>query len=134
MSFEHFEHPADVLHVTIWEDSGFAILARVMGWEDPITQATLSAITCNVYDLSTLTLVTSPTVTVASSVYDELQTSGDDSRWVSDTTGYNFAYTVPAAAFPNGDRDYLVEINFDPAFGDDFPLICKAFAKNRMAS
>lgn len=129
------ENPADVLHVTIFEDSGFVVLARILGWAGaPITQASITAITCNVYDLTTMSLVTSPTVTVGSTVYDGLRNSATDPRWTVDRIGYNFAYAVPAAAFPTGDRDYMVEFNFDPTSGDDFPLMCKAFAKNRMAS
>lgn len=130
-----FTGPSSILEKSIWEDTGLAILARIENIDgEAITQASLSTITCKVYDLSTLELVTSPTVTIATSVFDTMQTPSIDDRWDVDAIGYNFKYNLPALAFPTGDREYRVEFNFDPASGDDFPLMCAVFAKNRMAS
>ena len=115
----------------IWKTPGYEqtdlpILGRV--WHDGalITQAAISSITCSVrrYPKATgVAAVTStPTVVVASAVFDALQTSA---RWTRDATGYNFAFTVPAAAFAAPDL-YTVVFTFTPVSGSAFPVICRA--------
>lgn len=95
-----------------------------------ITQATLSAITCKVYT-SSGTLVSSPTVTISSAVYDTLQTS--DARWTRDSTGFNFLFTVPASAFPSPGL-YRVEFKFTPATGDPFHMVVRIHVLNLLQS
>src|SRR6187402_145567 len=99
-----------------FEDGGATFMARVLGNAGTaITQATISSITCNVYDMTAPTVaVISPTVTVNSVVFDTLQT---DARWTADTTGYNFLHAMPATAFPTGKRNYKVEYKFTPTSG-----------------
>ncbi len=106
-------------------------MSRVKGLSGSyITQASLSAITCKVYN-NVGTLVTSPTVTISSSVFDTLQTT--DSRWTRDTTGYNFLFTIPAAAFPSVGL-YRVEFKFTPATGDPFHMVVRVHVLNLLQS
>jgi len=105
-----------------WENSGLQIMARIEGWDGAlITQATLTTITYYVYDLETKEQVATDTLTIASVVYDTAQT---DSGWPY-SDGFNFATILPATCFPNGGRDYRVEVIFDPATGEDFPAVWK---------
>jgi hypothetical protein len=78
----------------------------------PVTQATLSGVTCRVKDLRTGTTVLTPSVTPAANVFDSFVTRAQDPRWTRDNVGYNFRHVVPAAAFPLGDREYLVQYTF----------------------
>lgn len=117
----------------IYEDSPVVVLARITGEDgDPVTQGTLSAITCRVYTYSG-TLVVSPAVTVASSVFDTLQTEDDDARWTGDAVGYNFAFTIPAAAFPDPGL-YRAEFKFTPSTGDPFFFVVTVHASSLFQS
>lgn len=118
---------------TIFEDTSLTVMARIKGNAGTnITQASLSSITCRSYDSSD-TLVVSPTVTISSSVFDTLQTEDDDPRWTKDSTGYNFAFTIPAAAFPSPQL-YRVEFKFTPAVGDPFFLVLRVNAQDILQS
>lgn len=113
-----------------WEDTPATFLARVEGVAgDPITQAGLSGITYAVTDMAGdgSTQVTTGTVTVATAISDSLVTG--DSRWTRDETGYNFVATLPAAAFPNGNRTYRVELKFTETSGNVFPLVFSHYAQ-----
>lgn len=117
----------------VWEDSSLCVMARIKGnLGGNLTQAYLSAITCRVYS-ATGTLVSSPTVTVASAVYDTLQTTDDDPRWEEDDDGYNFLHVIPASAFATP-QIYRVEYKFTPNSGDPFYLVCKIHALNLLQS
>lgn len=112
----------------VWEDGGAFFMARVTGRDAAnITQAVVSSISYKVYDLKELppTEKASGTLTVSSVIFDSLQT---DSRW-TDSTGYNFRHEMPAASFPNGDRNYQVEYLFTPTSGEVFWVIFKVNAK-----
>ncbi len=112
-----------IIRGTIYEDFAATLLARVTGNAGTnITQASLTSITYAVYDRSVnpVTAVNTGTLTIASVVYDTLQTTDD--RWDVDTTGYNFAYTFPGTLFPSGNREYRVEVKFTPTSGEAFPL------------
>lgn len=126
-------YAARVYEFTGWENTPLTILARMRGNGGAyITQASLNGITCKSIDTVTGSTVASPTVTVASSVFDTLQTSSNDPRWTGDATGFNFVFTIPAAAFPTGNRKYRVEFTFDPVSGEDFRLVVEVFARNLM--
>ncbi len=115
----------DLQRATGWEDTGLTIMARLRGNGGAlILQADFTGIAASVWPEGT---PTSPTLdatalTIASVVFDTLQKEADDARWTRDTTGYNFAYTVPASAFPSPGL-HRVEIVFDPTSGDDWPLV-----------
>ena len=121
-----------VLNVTVWEDEGVVTFARIVSIEGSnVTQASLSSIACAVYDAdANNTLVASPTVTVASAVFDTLQTSATDPRWSVDSTGYNFRHTLAASNFPEGGRRYLVKYVFTPVSGDNFHLVVRVATMN----
>ena len=112
----------------VFEDGGATCLARVVGHSGAaITQASLSTITCAVYDLDSATpdtAVVAPTVTISTSVFDTLQgAAGADARWTTDQTGYNFLFALPATSFPTGKHKYAVEFKFTPASGAVFWVV-----------
>ena len=122
------------LSTTNWEDSDLFVMARVLAISGSvITQATISSATVKVYDTDSGNALTySATLTVSSVVYDTLQTS--DSRWTVDATGYNFAYSVPAAAFAHGGRTYQVEIRLVPTSGGDIHVVVRSLTRNLIGS
>ena len=72
----------------------------------PALQANLSTITYAVYDMADPTTATaSGSVTIASAIYDTLQTNP---VW-TDATGYNFLHTIGPTAFPTGGHVYQAE-------------------------
>lgn len=106
--------------VTIYEDSGAYLMARVLGGDgSAVQQADVSSIAYSVYDSDDTSSPATGTLTVANVVYDTLQT---DSRWTADATGYNVGWSAPASLFPTGDRVYLVEVAVTPASGEVYHL------------
>lgn len=120
----------DVIRETIWEDAAIQCLARVTGLAGAaITQTSLSSITYKIFDLNGATPntpISSGTLTIASVVFDALQT---DARWTLDTTGYNFRHAHVPTAFPIGDHTYRIEYVFTPTNGDAFPGVFEVYAK-----
>lgn len=112
---------------SVWEDSGCSLMARVLGVDGAnITQASISSITYAVHNADTgAEVVASTSLTVASVVFDTLQT---DSRWHVDSTGYNFRMDAPAASFPTGNTRYHVEVKFTPATGAVFHVVFEVAA------
>lgn len=111
----------DMLFCSVWEDSSLTLMARITGNAGTnITQASLSALTCRVFDSDddNEEILPAPTITIAATVFDTLQTS--DPRWTVDTTGYNFKFTIPAANFPTGPRRVQWQFKFTPTSGDPF--------------
>lgn len=123
----------------IWEDGGGIAISRIINESGAyITQASLTSITCKVYDLDNAdALVGTPTVTISTSVFDTLQAAAADLRlWTRDgvqidNVGWNFKFVVPASFFPLGSyvvdgvekrpyRSYRVEFLFDPTSGENF--------------
>ena len=123
----------DRLAVTVFEDTGATIMARIYGNAGTaITQASLSAIVCKVYDLTDNTLIATRTLTISAVVFDSLQTS--DPRWTQDTTGYNFLDAAPATCFPSGGRTYRLEYVFTPASGAAFAMVAEVNTLNLLSS
>ena len=108
-----------------YEDGGCSIMARVTGLDGTnITQASISTITCAVFD-SAGTAAGTPSIVVANSVFDTLQT---DSRWSRDDTGYNFRHDVAATVMATGDDTYRFEYLFTPATGEVFFVVANVHA------
>ncbi len=106
-----------VTTATVIENSTVVLLARVADENgNNCEQADLSTIVCKVFDANDPegAAVATPSVVIADSIYDTLQT---DSRWTTDSTGYNFAFKLPASALADGDKKYRVECKFTPVSG-----------------
>lgn len=95
-----------------WAGSTFALLARIRTLSGSnVTQASLASIAYSVWAQSNPANVSSGTLTIASVIFDTLQT---DYNW--DTTrypnGYNFRWIVPATLIPNDDEVYRFKLLF----------------------
>lgn len=116
--------------LTILEDSAVTLRDRVVGSDgDAIQQADVSSIAYAVRDITDpSTTVASGSLTVASVVYDTLQT--DD--WTVDSTGYNFMTTLSGTCFPSGDKIYRVEVVFTMASGGPLYVIKEVSTVERL--
>lgn len=120
-----------VTKAMVWEDSGAAFMARVVGnTAANMTQASITGATVKVYD-SAGTSQLSDSMTISSVVFDTLQT---DARWTVDSTGYNFLYAIADTVFTTGNESYTVEFMFDPVSGEDFPVVYEVVAKSLLGS
>ncbi len=111
------------------EDGGATLYGRVTARDGTGTsvtgegkclkQADLSTITFAVYDLSdsTHTAVATGSLPITDVIFDTLKTVSDDPAWRGDSTGFNFRYDAPATWFPNGNRQYQVEVKFTTTGG-----------------
>ncbi len=109
----------EVIKGECWEDSGVTLLARIRGDGGLVTQASIDTITCKVFDKQSSTprtAVETPTVVVADSIFNTLQT---DERWGIDDTGFNFAFEVPASIITSP-HTYRIEFKFTPTSGEAF--------------
>lgn len=114
------------------EQQSLPILVRVQHDGANITQEGINAITYTVirHNKSTgaaTTIVDGVSIDKTTTVFDMLQTAP---RWKLDNTGYNFAFTVPAASFPGPDI-YFVEFLFTPATGSPFVVPCEGPVESR---
>ena len=108
---------------TAVEDAGVILLARVVGNDGtPITQASLTAITYSVYDITNSVSLGTGTFTISSVVYDTLQTG---ELWDVDSTGYNFKAAIPASVMTPGGSRCQIDVKFDPVTGENFIQIWK---------
>ena len=120
-----------ITKATVWEDCGAAFLIHVVGNDAAdITQASITGITCKVFD-SSGTSVATPSIDKSTSVKDTLQT---DARWTEDSTGYNFIHDMPDTVFTTGGEYYTVEYKFDPLTGEDFCKTFEVYAKALLGS
>lgn len=101
-----------------WESTPLTMLARIQNAGANITQAGIASISYAVKNAAG-TATSSGTLTVASVVYDTLQTGA---RWTKDNTGYNFLGTLPAACFPAAGLHYA-ELKFTDASGNIFWIV-----------
>lgn len=108
----------------VWEDASLVCMARIVGAAGAaITQATVSSITCKVFDRDTSTATPdySATLTIASVVSDTLLTTAP---WTKDQTGRNFTHTVPAtSAFPRATDNCWIEYTFTMTNADVLKVI-----------
>lgn len=110
-----------------WEQSDFPVLSRVLRNGVAIVQSDITSISVTVRRFSKAgavsTSLAATAVTVATSVYNTLQTGGG---WTEDGTGYNFAYVVDKEAFP-GPGAYEIVFLFTPSDGGNpFPVVIEA--------
>lgn len=104
-----------------FEDSGATLMARVKLESGYMLQADISAISIKCSEKGAPATVTGDTTpAVADVVYDALQSGWP---WETDEAGYNFRYAAPASFFPDGAKNYLVEIKFTRAAGGDFHIV-----------
>lgn len=96
-----------------WEDASLKVMARIRDIDNAlITQASVATIAYRSVEDGTTEIVASTSLTVASVVFDTLQTTADDASWTLDATGYNFMVILPPATFPNGGTTIYVPITF----------------------
>lgn len=82
----------DVITGVVYEDTTFSLMGRIDVAGANAVQADISAITMYAWNKADLaTELIADSLTVASVVFDTLQTDG---RWAEDNTGYNFRYDV----------------------------------------
>ena len=109
-------------------------MGRIRGTDGAlIVQADITSIAYNVYDLDGATphtATTTGTLTVADVVFDTLQT---DERWSADGLGYNFRADVAASVPAHGGHTYLIDWNFTPASGEEFPVLGRFSVIPRMS-
>ena len=106
---------------TVLEDSTFSIMARVHANGANLTQSDVSTITYSIfYTDSTTAHTASTSLTVATVIFDTLQTS--DGRWTVDGTGYNFRHDVAATVLTDPTRVYQFEYLFTLADSSAFFL------------
>lgn len=120
---------ANITYGEVFADSGSTLLARVYGTAGTyLTQATTSSITCAVNDITTGSPVSviTPSIVVASVIFDTLQTGG---MWTKDSTGYNFRHAMPATAFPDAAHVYEVVYTVTPTSGAVFALVWRITAR-----
>lgn len=114
---------AKPLYVLAWENGGLILMARILGWAgSSVLQADITSIQCTVTDTSEDGdgETYDAALVISATVFDTLQTPA---IWTADGTGYNFRHTVPATAFPQGDRINRVEYRFTPASGEAFYFV-----------
>jgi len=112
-----------------WEGCNFTCMARMVGDDNTaIIQSSVSSIAGKVFDKDDASDTgTALTVAVATSIFNTLQT---DDRWTEDVTGYNFRFTVPGSAIPDGGKAYLVEFVFTMADESTEAAVFEVVAKD----
>jgi len=107
----------------VLEDSCLVCMARVLGAAGAaVTQATVSSITCKVFDKDTSTTTADYTATLDKTVVisDTLLVTAP---WTVDQTGRNFTHTVPATAFPRATDDCWIEYTFVMTNADQIKMV-----------
>lgn len=123
---------ARVFPFTAFRNSGWTALARVQGPDGAnLTQTTTTGVSVTVKQQDGTQTYTA-SLTVADVIFDTLQgtPSNPDARWREDETGFNFACEIPATAFPAAGH-YRIEFVFNPAAGEDFPLIFEGAVRSK---
>jgi hypothetical protein len=123
-------------NVQVSEDSGGSIAARVRNPNAAyITQATITSISARYRRLDKSATTTTASLTVASVVFDTLQT---DTFWkdiggvLIDTIGYNFRWDFAATVFPDPGI-YGVTFVFTPSSGAAYNVNVKVTVPPRLA-
>jgi len=97
----------------VFEDSGLFLMGRGLGpLAAPFLQADIDTIQLKVFEKGRPAVeIHSESPAVSGTVFNSLQL---DARWTKDAVGYNFRYSVPVAALPNGNSVYVFEFKFTP--------------------
>jgi hypothetical protein len=100
----------------IFEDSSYVAAARITGAAGVnATQASLTSIAWTITETTgVVTPPTTGTLTIASVIFDTIQTSG----WDGPLPGYNFRATFAPANWPTPGLTYVLEVIF--TFTDGF--------------
>jgi hypothetical protein len=110
----------DITKAQIWEDNDCTCMARFTVNGSNGTQSDVASISRKIFDLDANTSTAATSVTVASSVFDTLQTDG---RWTKDDTGYNFRDRIAGTNFPTGNTRYRVEYQFTGSSSEKFMIV-----------
>ena len=98
---------------SIWEGGSLKVMGR--GYDKNrlvLTQAKVASIRYRCVASGTTEVIALTALTVASVIFDTLQTTALDAAWTKDETGYNFMYIFPPATFPDGGITYYLPIEF----------------------
>lgn len=104
------EDSTNVLIARLTSHDGSGAATGVKGEGYWLQQADFSTITAKVFNRSGTTpdtALSSPTVTISTSIKDTPVTS--TALWKADTTGYNFIHDIADTAIPTSDDTYRVE-------------------------
>lgn len=110
------------------EDSPIILRAHIKGLDGlDINQASLQSIYYRTFeygsesncedDINGTEVGTQASLDKTSVVFDELQTGNG---WTADDEGYNFAFALPKARLPNGNKWVRVEVWMPPVVGEEF--------------
>lgn len=115
----------DIPTFVIFEESAPVVMARIRGHLGTnVTIASISAITLKVFVKSTgIQVGSTQNLTVATTVFDTLQTTALDPRWTLDATGYNFRDQPSSTLFPDGDVTYRAQYTLTPLTGAAFVFV-----------
>ena len=94
----------------VLEDSRVAITTRVTDLDPaqtPLLQADITTLTYRVVDTATGATTDSGSITIATDIFDTLQTD-----WDGSSAGYNFHSIFPAAGFPEPARLYKIYVDY----------------------
>jgi hypothetical protein len=84
---------------SVFDTTDIPLMARVNGLTNiPLVQATVSALTVNVYAKGATPGTPTSLTPISTYVYNTLQTA--DAAWTEDATGYNIKYELPSASIP----------------------------------
>lgn len=127
---------ADVFTGSVFQNSSVIVMARIKAASGAyLVQSDLTSISMEIWriygDSREPGRTAGPTaVTVASAVYNTLQTGG---LWEADDTGYNFLYECPNSGF-NDEGVFRVEIRFTPTSGQSFVVKWEVTASRTLVS
>lgn len=107
-------------HLLGYQDSAVTVLARIANLDGTAAQVSdIATITANIVDMNLQSSTGTPTVSVASTISDTLNTG---ESWSFDDVGFNFAFEIAGTNFPNAST-YQIEITVTPVDGDPFVIV-----------
>lgn len=110
----------------VWEDTQSSVFSRIYGTVTgtPIQQSQVNNITLKVFDLiasKTNPVYTDAAVVIATAISNTLITNNPN--WEMDNIGYNFAWVIPAAAFPNPTKSCRIEFTITETDGNIIRIV-----------